>query len=221
MRRVVSPTPQALGEACARDVARLARDAVTARGAFHVALSGGSTPKHLYAALRELHVPWERVFVYFSDERTVPPGHADSNYRLARDHLLSHVPIPEEQVFRMRGELDPHEAARAYEAVLPERLDLNLLGMGDDGHTASLFPETAALSATGRVAANFVPKLDTWRVTFTFPEINASRERWILAAGASKAGVLQDVAGQSGRHPVERVEGPVWYLDEAAAARLS
>lgn len=220
MRVKVFATPQMLGEGAAADFAVLAREAILARGAFSVALSGGSTPKLLYRALRSTPVQWGKVFVYFSDERTVPPDSEESNFKLARDELLSHVPIPESQIFRMAGELDPHEAAALYEAVLPERLDLTLLGMGDDGHTASLFPGTGGLGASGRVIANWVPKLDTWRLSFTFEEINAARERWLLVSGENKAHILRDVQRGEGDYPVERVTNPLWYLDAAAAREL-
>lgn len=224
----VFPDVDALAHSAASAFADLARACVEERGAFHVALSGGSTPKFLYRALRqpsagqsgELALPWSAVHVYFSDERAVPPDSPESNYKLARDGLLAHVPIPEAQVFRIKGELEPHEAAREAEGLLPPRLDLVLLGMGDDGHTASLFPGTAGLDATNRVAANFVPKLDSWRLTFTVGEINAARERWLLVTGSGKAGVLREVQDGVGEYPVARVKAPVWWLDEEAAAQL-
>ncbi len=214
------PSPQALGEAAAADFAVLAGEAVRERGAFRVALSGGSTPKHLYRALLGQQVPWAQTWVYFSDERSVPPDSAESNFKLAHDELLSKVAVPQDHVLRMRGELDPQEAARAYEAQLPAQLDLVLLGMGDDGHTASLFPGTAGLGAAGRVTANLVPKLDTWRLSFTFEEIGAARERWLLVTGDNKAAILRDVAAGQGDYPVARVKDPTWYLDEAAAKLL-
>ena len=221
MNTVVSPTLADTAHTAARAFAQLARDAVTARGAFHVALAGGSTPKLMYQALREQHVPWAAVHVYFSDERSVGPDSPDSNYKLAHDELLAHVPLPEAQVHRMPGEVRPIEdAARAYEALLPPQLDVVLLGMGDDGHTASLFPGTAALSAKGRVASNHVPKLNTDRLTFTFAEINAARERWLLVTGANKATVLREVRDGAGDYPVAGVQDPIWFIDQAAAQAL-
>lgn len=222
MNLCVFPTPEDTARAAAKAFARAAGVAVATRGAFHVALSGGSTPKLMYRELRALpNVPWESVHIYFSDERSVGPESPDSNYKLAHDELLAHVPVPESQIHRLEGERRPLEdAARDYAALLPERLDVVLLGMGDDGHTASLFPGTAALTARGRVAANWVPKLGTGRLTFTFAEINAARERWLLVAGAGKADVLREVAASEGDYPVARVQDPVWYLDEAAAAKL-
>lgn len=218
----VFPTPEATARAAAQAFAQSAREAVTAHGAFHVALSGGSTPKLMYRELRGLpHVPWKAVHIYFSDERSVGPDSPESNYGAARDELLTHVPIPEAQIHRLEGERRPlEEAARAYAALLPERLDVVLLGMGDDGHTASLFPGTEALNATGRVAANWVPQLDTGRLTFTFPEINAARERWLVVVGAGKAEVLREVQAGEGAYPVARVQDPVWFLDGAAAEKL-
>ena len=220
MRWRAFSSPQALGAAAAQDFALTARGAVRERGAFRVALSGGGTPKYLYRALLKEQVPWEQVWVYFSDERTVPPDSPDSNFKLAQGELLSKVAVPERQTVRLLGEQNPHQAARAYARELPEQLDLVLLGMGDDGHTASLFPDTVGLKAAGRVVANFVPKLDTWRLSFTFDEINAARARWLLVTGENKAEVLKAVAAGEGDFPVARVDDPVWYLDEAAAKLL-
>lgn len=218
----VFPAPEATARAAAEAFAAAARAAVVEQGAFHVALSGGSTPKLMYRALRELpDVPWPAVHVYFSDERSVGADSPESNYKLAQDELLAHVPVPEAQIHRMEGERRPLEdAAREYGARLPAQMDLTLLGMGDDGHTASLFPGTAALTAGGRVAANWVPRLDTGRLTFTYDEINAARERWLLVAGVSKAEILRQVQAGEGGYPVAGVQDPVWFLDEAAAGRL-
>jgi 6-phosphogluconolactonase len=221
---LVSPTPQDAASLAARHLAQAAAGAIAERGSFSVALSGGSTPKLMYQALRELEIDWAHVHIYFSDERSVGPESPDSNYRSARLDLLDHVHIPAGQIHRMDGERDPAQAAAEYAELLPERLDLVLLGMGDDGHTASLFPDTEGLQAAGRVIANWVPNLNTWRLSFTFDEINAARERWLLVTGASKAGVLHEVQngidGVSG-HPVAGVHGAVWYLDAEAAAQLT
>ena len=218
MSRRVSPTPEAVGTDAAQQFAEAARAAVSARGAFHVALSGGSTPKLMYRALRGLpDVPWEAVQVYFSDERCVPPTSPESNFKLASDELLSHIPIPGPNIHRLQGELDPHEAAERGSADLPGQLDLVLLGMGDDGHTASLFPGSEGLSTGGRVIANWVPKLSVWRLSFTFDEINAARARWLLVTGANKRPVLGQIEAGEGDYPVARVEDPVWFLDEGAA----
>jgi len=221
---LVSPTPATAAGLAAQHFARAARESVRERGSFSAALSGGSTPGLMYTALRELEVPWEGVHLYFSDERAVGPDDEQSNYRAARLGLLDHVPVPPGQVHRLEGERDPATAAAEYARLLPERLDLVLLGMGDDGHTASLFPDTEGLTAGGRVIANWVPKLESWRLTFTFAEINAARERWLLVTGANKAEVLREVHngidGVRGR-PVEGVQNAVWFLDAVAAAQLS
>lgn len=220
MQYRVSSTPQELGQDAARTFVELYQQAVSERGVFTVALSGGSTPVHLYKALSQTTLDWSRVRFYFSDERTVPADHKDSNHKTAKDHFFDVVSIAPEHVFRMEGELDPQEAASRYAAVLPERLDLCYLGMGDDGHTASLFPDTEALHSAGRVVANFVPKLNTWRITFTFEEINRSRNIHILATGGNKKEVLLEVKNHSGKHPIEQVENPVWYVDGAIAELL-
>ncbi|AWN22408.1 6-phosphogluconolactonase [Deinococcus irradiatisoli] len=220
MKVQVFRTPQDTAAAAAEAFAEAARRAVAERGAFHVALSGGSTPKLMYAALRDMKVPWQRVHIYFSDERTVAPDDEQSNYHTAKVGLLDFVPVPAEQVHRLKGELDPAQAAREYAALLPAQLDVVLLGMGDDGHTASLFPGTDGLQQGGRVIANEVPQQFTWRLSFTFEEINAARERWLLVTGAAKAPVLAQVARGEGDFPVARVHDPVWYLDAAAAAEL-
>jgi|UPI000361B669 6-phosphogluconolactonase len=217
------PTPELTAAAAAEAFAQAARAAVQERGAFHVALSGGSTPKLMYRVLRDLpEIPWQAVHVYFSDERSVGPDSPDSNYRLAQDELLNQVSVPAAQVHRMAGEVRPLEtAAGAYAALLPAQMDVVLLGMGDDGHTASLFPGTDALGAGGRVAANFVPRLDTGRLTFTYAEINAARERWILVTGAGKAEILRQVQAGEGNYPIAGVQDAVWFVDAAAGAELA
>ncbi|WP_425147076.1 6-phosphogluconolactonase [Deinococcus sp.] len=223
MKVFVSPTPEAAAKLMAQHLARAAQAAIKERGGFSVALSGGSTPKLMYSVLKDLELPWAQVQVYFSDERSVGPDSQDSNYRAAKLGLLDHLSLPAAQVHRIEGERDAHAAAADYAALLPPQLDLVLLGMGDDGHTASLFPDTEGLAASGRVVANWVPKLDTWRVSFTFAEINAARERWLLVTGASKAEVLREVQNGMGGiegHPVEGVQNGLWYLDSAAAAQL-
>jgi 6-phosphogluconolactonase len=234
----------ALARAAADLFVEAARAAVAAHGRFYVALSGGSTPRALYQLLAgpEYHdrVDWSRTFVFFGDERCVPPTDPESNYRMAREALLFHVAVPATQVFRMRGEAaDPDAAARLYEITLRRafalapgelpRFDLILLGMGPDGHTASLFPHTEALHVTDRlVVANRVEKLGTTRLTLTLPVINNAALVVFLVAGADKvaalAGVLkgppqpeelptQQVAPKNGR--------VVWLVDRAAAAQLS
>jgi 6-phosphogluconolactonase len=202
-----------------------------------VALSGGSTPKKLFEQLASpavrAEVTWERMNFFFGDERCVPPDHKDSNYRMAHEALLSKVPVPAAQVHRMAGEMEPSRAASAYEAELRRafsglplpRFDLVLLGIGEDGHTASLFPGTPALDETARwVVANHVDQLDTDRLTLTFPVINAARRIVILATGAPKTDIIQAVFSGAGRYPVERVSPTdgelIWLLDAQAGQKL-
>lgn len=234
----------ALARAAAELFIETARAAIAARGRFSVALSGGSTPRALYHLLAgsEYHdrVDWSRTWVFFGDERCVPPTNAESNYRMAREALLFHVPVPATQVFRMRGEAaDPDAAARLYEinlrrafALAPgelPRFDLILLGMGPDGHTASLFPHTEALRVQDRlVVANWVEKLSATRLTLTLPAINHAALVVFLVAGADKAETLAAVlqgSPQPEELPSQQVAPPdgrvVWLVDQAAAAQLS
>jgi 6-phosphogluconolactonase len=230
-------TPQELAEAAARDFATKAEAAIGERDRFSVALAGGSTPKATYEVLTRDYadeLDWSKVHVFFGDERTVPADHEDSNYRMAQRTLLSRVPVG--SVHRMRGELPPTEAAAAYEEELrgffgtsdePPSLDLILLGIGEDGHTASLFPETSALEVHDRwVVANPVLKLETTRLTLTVPVINSARAVNFLVAGESKAEALKQILeGDADPHecPAKLVRppgGPVWMVDRAAAKLL-
>ena len=203
MNLLIHETPQELAEAAARDFAAKAEAAIAERGSFTVALAGGSTPKATYEILARDYageLDWSKVHVFFGDERTVLPDHEDSNYLMAQRTLLSHVPVG--SVHRMRGELPPAEAAAAYEQELQEffgpdsvpAFDLILLGIGEDGHTASLFPETSALDVTDRwVVANPVLKLETTRLTLTIPVINAAKAVTFLVAGEGKAEALKQI----------------------------
>lgn len=228
-------SPEGLAEAAARAFVERAAEAVAERGRFAVALAGGSTPKATYEVLARDHtgdVDWPNVHAFFGDERTVPPDHEDSNFRMALEALLDRVPVG--SVHRMRGELPPDEAAAAYEEELkeffgevPPVLDLVMLGIGADGHTASLFPETPALEATDRlVVANPVPKLDTIRLTLTVPVLNAARSVNFLVAGEGKAEALQEIlegGADPRRYPAKLVRppgGPTWMVDRAAARCL-
>ena len=222
----------ALAWAAASCFVSLAVEAQAARGRFVVALAGGSTPEAAYELLAGEAffggVDWSRVQVLFGDERAVPPDHVDSNYRMARETLLARVPIPGENVHRIQGEREPAEAARRYqielETVLGEngRFDLIFLGMGSDGHTASLFPGTPALEERERlVVANPVRALERTRITLTLPAINAARQVVFLVSGASKAAALAAVlAGEP--LPAARVlpeDGQVtWLVDRDARA---
>lgn len=201
-----------VGDAVALIVAA-ATEALRERGEFRLALSGGNTPKPVYAALAKEEIDWSRVIVTFSDERCVPPDDADSNFRMASESLLSHVAIPEANVLRMAGEKDPAEAAREYEAELRGRSadgifrhDLILLGMGPDGHTASLFPGTAALEENERwVVENYVAVKETWRLTFTYPLIDAARHVVFLVNSAGKDGILEEVFSGTSSYPCAAV----------------
>src|ERR1044071_779096 len=165
-----------------------AHKALGERSQFRIALSGGKTPAPIYTRLAAIghDLPWELARITFGDERCVPPDNPQSNFRMARETLFAPAAVPENSILRMRGEIDPQVAAQEYQDQLDlmatqqgepiYRHDLILLGLGDDGHTASLFPGTVALDEmTRRVVANFVPKLDVWRLTFTFPLINQAR----------------------------------------------
>jgi 6-phosphogluconolactonase len=191
-----------------------AREAIAERGIFRISLSGGNTPAPIYRqwAAGAGDLPWDRVQVTFGDERCVPPDHDLSNYLMARRTLLDIVPIPPGNIFRIKGELPPADAAAECEAQLAQvasrfnepryRHDLLLLGMGPDGHTASLFPGTEALKEqTHSVIPNFVPKLNMWRVTFTYPLINAARHVCFMLKGADKKPIVDEILAGKGDYP--------------------
>lgn len=217
-----------------------ARQAVAASDKFRVALSGGSTPRKLYELLAgEVYaprIPWEETHVFWSDERCVAPDSEESNYRMAYEAMLARVPVPEEHINRMRGEAEPQVAARDYERLLeeefagnPPRFDLILLGMGEDGHTASLFPDSPALDDRAHlVEAVFVEKLSAHRLTMTFRAINAAASVMFLVSGEAKAETLRAVLEgerRGRRYPSQLVQPErgelVWLVDEAAAKGLS
>jgi 6-phosphogluconolactonase len=234
----------ALARRTAQYLVEMAAEAVDARGQARIAVSGGTTPKAAFSLLADPHerfraaMPWDRLDLYWVDERCVPPDDAESNYRMTRESLLSHVPLPPEQVHRMEGELDPEAAAARYESELRNsfrlegaespRFDLVALGMGDDGHTASLFPYTAGIHEMGRlVAANHVPQKETWRITLTWPVINHASSVFFEIAGESKAEVVREVF-MGPRDPERLPSQLIWpasgiltlFLDKAAAALL-
>lgn len=232
-------TVEALHAQAATRIRECADEAVADHGSFHMALAGGQTPVGVYRALQGAEgFPWERAHLYLGDERTVPLDHADSNYRMARESLVDHVPVPADHVHPMGTTAPPEKAAAAYAELLARRLprdaadrprfDLVLLGMGPDGHVASLFPDTDILRRRQRlVAAVYVEKLETWRLSLTLPAINAARHVFLLVAGAGKADVIRHVfrAGpEAAPLPVQRVHpegGPEWFVDAAAARYLS
>lgn len=237
--RIVN-TAAELFEAAAVEFSSLARDAVRACGRFSVALSGGSTPRGLYSRLASdaaLSLPWEKIFFFWSDERHVPPDDPDSNYRMANEAMLSKVPVPPDHVYRIHAEeKNADAAARSYEETLRTvfavpsgsipRFDLILLGIGTEGHTASLFPGSPALDESKRlVVANPVEKLNTARITFTYPLINHAACVMFLVTGTDKAAILERILEYPGDLPAQRVRPVngklIWLADHAAAARLS
>lgn len=227
----VHPDKASLDRAAALLVVELLSRAHAARRApVSLALSGGATPRGLYELLASPEfsprVPWPEVEVFWTDERCVPPEHPDSNYGMARDTLLSKIPVVEANIHRIRGELEPGRAARDYESHL-RRLgrgcDLVLLGVGDDGHTASLFPNTVALEEKDAwAAASAAPRGP--RVTMTLPYLDLSGGLLVLASGAAKAKVVAAAArGSDEGYPVQRLRTmtpPVWLVDKEAAAGL-
>ena len=240
----VSPTAEDLAAAAAEFFASVVSAAVRARGVARVALSGGTTPKRMFALLADRNaptftqVPWERLQIFWVDERCVPPTDDESNYKMTNEAMLSKVPLPAAQIHRMEGELEPEVAASRYEAEIRTEFrlegaeapvfDLVLLGMGDDGHTASLFPHTQALFEMVRLAvANHVPQKETWRITLTWPVIDRGREVAFLIEGAGKARVLDDVllgAYDPEAKPSQLIRPAsgelTFLLDAAAAAKL-
>ena len=234
-----------VGEATADEFVARARRAIEHHGRFTVALSGGNTPKALHRVLVERTakdpgvIDWSRVQVFFGDERHVPPDHPDSNFRMANETLLSKVPIPKPNIHRMLCEKPADQAAAEYDRELVAafklkgedqlpRFDFILLGMGPDGHTASLFPGTEAVQELEkRVAANWVPKLNTWRVTFTRPVLNQAECALLMVTGQDKVSALHEVVGQGSpdTYPVKYVQPThgelIWILDRAAAAGLT
>ena len=240
----VEPDAAALARRTAQYFVEMVGEAVAGRGRARIAISGGSTPKAAFALLADpgqpwrSRMPWDKLELYWVDERCVPPDHPDSNYRMTREALLDHVPLKAEQIHRMEGELEPAVAAARYESMLRDtfrlegaespRFDLINLGMGPDGHTASLFPHTSALHELTRlVTTNFVPQMNSWRITLTWPVINQARSAFFLIGGADKAAVVHEVF--TGPHDPERLPSQlIWpssgiltlILDKAAATLL-
>ncbi len=240
----VFPDLGSMAAAAARRFLQLSLEAVSRRGVFTVALSGGSTPAALYSLLAadphlRLAIPWSKIHFFFGDERHVPPAGAESNFRLANEALFQHLPGETLNVHRIHGELaEAGGAAVAYEAEMREffaahhaveegfpRFDLIFLGMGADGHTASLFPDSEGLHETGRwVVANWVAKLKSDRVTLTFPVLNNAAEVILLVAGEEKAPVIARLVNHPEREPRFPVQWVAprngvkrWLLDRAAA----
>lgn len=211
----------------------IGKQAIAERGRFAVALSGGSTPKAIYQRLASKEFDWQNIYLFWSDERCVPPYHPDSNYHMAMEAGFSKVGIPPQHIFRMQAEGDVEEGALHYEEQirrsLPDlRFDLVMLGVGEDGHTASLFPKTHGLHAPERLAiANYVPQKQVWRMTLTYECINAARHIVFYAIGASKASIVKTVLTEPfdpDLLPAQKVGTPehkaLWIFDEAASALL-
>jgi 6-phosphogluconolactonase len=237
------PDAESLARGVAEQFVTLSEAAIAARGRFAVALAGGSTPQASYTLLASAEmaaqVEWSRVHVFWGDERCVPPDHPGSNYVMARQTLLGRVPIPPQNIHRIRGELEPEQAASEYERTLhtffsppTEKpvpgLDLILLGMGNDGHTASLFPGSAALHERTRwVVAYYVDKLQSWRITLTPTVINAAAHVTFVVSGAGKAERLRQVLlgpYQPDVLPAQMIEPDseclIWLVDAEGAALL-
>jgi 6-phosphogluconolactonase len=240
-RALVFDDAEAVARAAAERFVETSNEAIRATGRFSVALSGGSTPQRTYQLLAsdefKDRVDWTKTHIFFGDERCVPPDDADSNYRMADEALLARVALPPHNIHRMTGEGDAVANARLYEDELQTffdgsewpRFDLVLLGMGDDGHTASLFPETAVLrEQRAWVTANWVDKLNAYRLTLTAPAINHAARVIFLVTGAGKAARVAEVI--NGARDLKRLPSQLiqpesgaleWFLDRAAAAQLS
>jgi 6-phosphogluconolactonase len=240
----VFASPAAAARAGARLFSDVAVKAAKDRGVARIAISGGTTPKLMFQLLADPaepflnQVPWDRIELFWVDERCVPPDNAESNYRMTKEALLSKVPLPAERVHRMEGELEPEVAAARCESVIrntfklegaePPTFDLILLGMGDDGHTASLFPHTDALNEMSHIVVpNHVSQKDAWRITLTWPVINQGREVAFLIEGEAKAQVLHEVflgPYQPDTYPSQIIRPAsgrlTLLLDRAAAAKL-
>jgi 6-phosphogluconolactonase len=240
----VEPDAKGLALWAAQYFVEMAEEAVAGRGRARIAISGGTTPRAVFELLADPNqpwrsrMPWEDLDLYWVDERAVPPDHKESNYRMTRDAMLDHVPLRSGQIHRIEGELEPEVAAARYEAELRNsfhlkgatmpRFDLVALGLGSDGHTASLFPFTGALHELNRLAtANHVPYRNTWRITLTWPVINHASSVFFLIGGADKAAIVKEVL--TGPHDPERLPCQlIWpasgiltvILDKASAALL-
>jgi 6-phosphogluconolactonase len=245
----ISPKPEieiladaaAMAEFAAGQLIKIARDSISSRGRFSIVLAGGSTPRLLYSLLtqpdRMAQFDWSRLQVYWGDERCVPPDDPDSNYLMARQSLLDHVPLRSENVHRIFGELEPEQAAHRYESELQiafpgvkfPRFDLVLLGLGEDGHTASLFPGSSALSETNRwvvpVEHHIPPPPLVTRISLSFPVLNAAANVLFLVSGPAKAGILSKVLRYQDNLdslPAQRVRPKdgclFWVVDRGAAS---
>ncbi|WP_430009665.1 6-phosphogluconolactonase [Methylophaga lonarensis] len=221
-------------DAAAEHFVSVARASIAKRGVFFVALAGGSTPKGLYQKLAMSpfveQVDWSRVHLFFGDERCVAPTHDDSNFKMARLAMIDHIPVPAENVHRVPTEsgdaavVAGHYAETIKQIMKEQPFDLVLLGLGPDGHIASLFPETPALEVTDKLVTSlFVEKFQSWRVTLTYPVINAARQVIVFIAGEAKAEIVRDITTEAVTGlPVQRLapQGDYfWFMDKAAAGQ--
>ena len=235
-------TVELLNQTVAEDILSLCQACIEKHGTFHIALAGGGTPKKLYQLIASDafcgKYPWEKIHVYFGDERCVPADHEDSNYRMVNEALLAKTPIPVENIHPIHIDVDDVTAsADRYNdeliASLPSdqetpKFDLVLLGIGDDGHTASLFPGTTILQQMEKfVDAVYVEKFNSWRISITYPVINAAANIYLLATGEGKARIVKTVMFDeppAEPYPIQRIQAQgnlYWYLDEAAAAQAA
>jgi len=237
MKLTVCKDLDELSSKAAAEFVRIAEESISERGRSTVALSGGSTPKALYQKLVNVDLEWNKISFFFGDERNVSSADEESNFHTAEVGLFRPLSIPDQNVLRWKTELrSPAEVADDYAATIVSEFgsenivfDLIVLGMGPDGHTASLFPNTRALSETEQIAvANWVPQLDTWRYTLTFPVINNARNIMFLVAGGDKSSAVKSVIEGDAipmelpAQSVDPVDGELfWFLDESAAAELS
>lgn len=236
---VILPDAAQLAQAAVNQFQAAAQDTIARHGRFTVALSGGNTPRTVYSLLAQEcgdTLDWRKIFIFFGDERHVPPDDVQSNYRTAHESLLERVLVPEQNVFRVLAELPAEEAARDYEEKLRSffqlapgslpRFDFIFLGLGEDGHTASLFPASAALTETMRlVVANWVEKFQTFRITLTFPVLNAAARVVFLVSGETKSEIVREVlTNPNARYPSQMIQPRlgklVWLLDQPAASLL-
>jgi len=234
------PNKEKLVAATTGRIADCIEQAIQQNGLCNMALSGGNTPGGIFSLLASIpyrdRLDWSRLHFFWGDERMVLPEHQDSNFRLVQETLLEHIKIPHENVHRMRGEIAPEEAAAEYAEMLhdhfkesPPCFDLMLLGLGEDGHTASLFPGTDAVEECEKhVVAVFVPKLDAWRVTLTLPVLNAARNILFLVSGKSKSEMVQRI--MSNKQPDKEIPATMvnpqngeihWMLDSEAMVLIN
>lgn len=219
---------------CAYHFIMLAQENINNYGQFSVALSGGSTPKAIFSLITSSpykeQIDWSKVFLFWSDERSVSPDDPDSNYHMAMHAGFNSVPIPKDHIFRMEAEQNIEQNAKKYENLIEEKLgsdlfDLVMLGMGDDGHTASLFPETEALNIEDRlVVSNHVPQKDTDRMTLTYPCINRSQNICIYVLGSNKQQMVKNILQEKQTYPISKIGSSetkaLWILDTDAALML-